>query len=164
MKCKMCQQVANFRARNEGEPFEWWCKWCYDVHEHQQIPDDIEHQDFPSKVSDKVCQELLTLEWELIEDGMVFWFFGGHGFLLIHSEFGSLVSGFVNCFWEVVVSQVHSSCHRTLEVVLYGLSVFTRGGAVGIYSLQPTLLFREHGRQQCLEVVSRLLISVRQEL
>jgi hypothetical protein len=44
MKCKMCQQVANFRARNEGEPFEWWCKWCYDVHEHQQIPDDIEHQ------------------------------------------------------------------------------------------------------------------------
>ena len=44
MKCKLCQQVANFRARNEGEPFEWWCKWCYDVHEHQQIPDDIEHQ------------------------------------------------------------------------------------------------------------------------
>ena len=43
MKCNMCQQVANFRARSEGEPFEWWCKQCYDAHEHQQLPDDIEH-------------------------------------------------------------------------------------------------------------------------
>ena len=43
MKCNMCQQLANFRARSEGEPVEWWCKWCYDAHEHQQLPDDIEH-------------------------------------------------------------------------------------------------------------------------
>ena len=44
MKCNMCQQLANFRARREGEPFEWWCKQCYDAHEHQTVPDDIEHQ------------------------------------------------------------------------------------------------------------------------
>ena len=44
MKCKRCQQLANFMARSEGEPFEWWCKWCYDAHEHKKLPDDIEHQ------------------------------------------------------------------------------------------------------------------------
>ena len=40
----MCQQLANFRARIEGEPFDWWCKQCYDAHEHRKLQDDIEHQ------------------------------------------------------------------------------------------------------------------------
>ena len=43
MKCNMCQQFASFRARSEGDPFTWWCTECYDAHEHQDLPHDIEH-------------------------------------------------------------------------------------------------------------------------
>ena len=31
MKCNACarQAIGNFRARDEGEPFLWWCNDCY---------------------------------------------------------------------------------------------------------------------------------------
>ena len=43
MDCNACGGKANFRARSDGEPFQWWCHDCYQFCflEHERVAHDI---------------------------------------------------------------------------------------------------------------------------
>ena len=45
MDCSACGCKANFRARSDGEPFQWWCHDCYKFcfQEHERVLHDIEN-------------------------------------------------------------------------------------------------------------------------
>ena len=43
MNCKVCGNLASFRARCIGGPFTWWCQSCYGQCHHSDLPHDIEY-------------------------------------------------------------------------------------------------------------------------
>ena len=59
MKCNMCGELGQFRARPIAmSSFYWWCQECYNHHDHQDLPHDVEHPILCWK-----CAELPATMW-----------------------------------------------------------------------------------------------------
>ena len=68
MDCSACGCKANFRARSDGEPFQWWCHDCYKFcfQEHERVLHDIENPVICCKchVLPATCRVHTTLLWQ----------------------------------------------------------------------------------------------------
>ena len=68
MECNACGNKANFRARSDGEAFQWWCHDCYQFcfQEHERVAHDIEDPVICCKchVLHATCRVHTTLFWQ----------------------------------------------------------------------------------------------------